>query len=280
MAVTRRRLEDLYITGKELIFDDGNGEPVVIWLQKLNPIDMGSCMRRAGAARAKVSSVRSDPESDAYQALWSEVLDVGTSETGLVDYLAAEVVITAQETAEAKVGAEEEWSKDGYLQGLRDSWEESLSDKYNEDPEDEDALRVHDELKKFADQATVVAEEMIAENRAELETESRSVLQEKVMERVIQYRSNAAWLDEFHRAQLWMGVRDPKNHRERYFTNRETIEQLSGPVLTRLLNEYQALSVDISEGKDSRQTLDSSPSSEPSPKEATPVSSGPGDAAQ
>ncbi len=280
MAVTRRRLEDLYITGKELIFDDGNGDPVVVWLQKLNPIEMGSCMRRASASRARVISVKNDTESDDYKALWSEVLEVGATEKGLVDYLVAEVVISSQEVAEAKLGAEDEWSKESYLQGLRDAWEDGLKDNYAVDPEDVEALRVHDELKRFSDAATLIAEEMVADSRAETERKSRSELQEAVMERVIQYRGNAAWLDEFHRAQLWLGVREPKNHRDKYFSNRDIVESLSGPVLTRLLTEYQALSVDISEGKDSRQTPDSSPSSEPSLKEATPVSSGPGDAAQ
>lgn len=275
MAITKRRLEDLFVTGKELIFDDGAGEPVVVWLQKLNPIEMGSCMRRAGAARAKVTSVRSQPESDEYQAMWSEVLDIGASPNGLIDYMMAEVIIRSQDTAEAKLAAEEEWSKDDYLQGLKDSWEESLSKKYAEDPEDVEASRVKDELKRFADDAAVIAEEDVAERRVEVEAEPRSVLQEKVMERVVSYRSNAAWLDEFHRAQLWMGVRDPKNRRERYFPQREIVDFLSGPVLTRLLNEYQALSVDVTEGKDSRKTPDSSVSSEPSLKEVTPISSGP-----
>lgn len=272
MAV-KRRLEDLYIVGREVSIDDGTGDPVVVWMQKLNPVELNSVMRSANAARARVRSVRADKTSDEYMALWLDVLD-WEDKAGLIEYLIAEQIMRIQERCEAQLEAEEEWSKDNYLQGLRDAWETGLSERHVLEPDDAEATRVLAELTRFATAAEEMGADDIALARAEMEAQPMEALQEQAMDRVIAYRSNASWLEEFHRAELLYGIRETSNHKTRYFTDRTQLDLLSGAVLGQLFAEYATLSLDVTEGKDSEETPTSSDSSEQSPQVETGVSSG------
>lgn len=269
----KRRLEDLYVIGREVTIDDGTGDPVSVWMQKLNPVELNSVMRIANAARARIRSVRSDKDSDEYQSLWLDVLDWKHKED-LVEYLIAEQVMRIQERCEAQLAAEEEWEKDGYLQGLRDAWEDGLNERHAADPTDIEAKRVLAEITRFAETAEANGADDIALARAEMETRPMEALQEQAFERVIDYRANSLWLEEFHRAELLYGVRDPDNHKTYYFTQRAQIDSLSAAVLGQLFQAYAELSVDVIQGKDSAVTPNSSGSSEPPAEEATEAFSG------
>lgn len=267
----KRRLSDLYTVGKYVEIDDGNG-PVKVWLQKLNPVENGNIIRFANAARARLRAVKRDKESPEYLDMLNEVLewqDAGS----LVEYIAGERILILQEIAEAKVAAEEEWSKDAYIQGLRDAWAGGLRDTYAVTPEDPEAKRVFQELERFSKAANEISDPEIEELRGEISTKPLEKLQEEALDRIISYRANAAWLDEFHKGELLYGVRDPDDHRVYYF-DRDELDRLSAQVLTTLLNEYATLSVDVVEGKDSGETPTSSPSSEQSAEVGTQAFSG------
>jgi len=272
MSAPKRRLEDLYVVGKEVTFDDGRGEAVTVWLQKLNPVELNTALRRANAARSRVKSVRSDQDCDEYRDYWLEVQDFERKED-LVDYLSGEGILRIQDREEAKLAATDEWSKDGYIQGLRDAWVDGLSDRHLIEP-DEESERVWAEVQRFAAEAEVNAQPDIEAMRAEHAAKDMDLLREEAMERVLAYHANAAWLEEFHRCELWKGVRDPKNRKAYYFDSRDQIDNLSAMVLNRLISEYSALSVDVTEGKDSEETPSSSNSSAPVDEAATAVSSG------
>lgn len=268
----KRRLEDLYVLGKEVTFDDGNGDPVTVWLQKLNPVELSTALRRANAARSRVRTIKNDPTSDEYQSYWLEVLDFETA-GALAEYLAAEGAMRAQEREEARLGAEEEWATDDYLQGLRDAWTEGLGEKHLIDP-DEETIRVIGELDRFQALASEAAEVVAAEILAEYQAKDLEILRDEALERIISYHSNAAWLDEFHKVELWKGVRDPVKHNTYYFDKRDQVDNLSAFVVGRLTNAYAELSVDVVEGKDSEETPSSSNSSVPVDEAETAVSSG------
>lgn len=268
---TKRRLEDLYIIGKEVTFDDGAGDAVTVWLQKLNPVELSTALRRANAARSRVLTIKNHPESEDYQAYWLEALDFDT-ETGLVEYLAAEDSVRIQERVEAELGSQDEWAKDGYLQGLRDLWEDGLAEKHAMSP-DEESERVLAELTRFLTTANELAAPDMAEIRAELANLGTEDLRAQVFEKVLSYHGNSLWLEEFHRCELWKGVRDPKD-KSYYFEKREDLNGLSASVLNRLTSEYASLSVDVVEGKGSEETPSSSNSSAAADGAATGASSG------
>jgi len=265
-------LEDLYIVGKELSFDDGGGEKVTVWLQKLNPVELSTALRRANAARARVLTARTQPDSEEHQSFWLEVLDFETKES-LVEYLINERGVRIQERAEAELASHDEWAKDGYLQGLRDAWEDGLSERHVMEP-DEESERVLNEINRFVDDAAKIVAPEMDELRATYESTVIDDLRDEVFTKILSYRGNTAWLDEFHRCELWKGVRDPKDRRAYYFEKREDLDYLTASITNQLMAEYASLSVDVVEGKDSEETPSSSNSSAPANEAATGASSG------
>lgn len=282
----KRRLEDLWVRGAFVTFDDGKGEPVTVWLQKLSPVETASALRRANAARARVKSVRADPDSDEYMDLWLEVLSWDTREE-LVEYLLAEPQANIEERVEAELAFEDEWSEENYLQGLRDAWEGAGQAAYIVDPEGPEgveATRVLAELTRFAEAAAERCGPEIAQARAQLEGLRTEDLQERAMDRVIRYRASSAWLTEMHLCEVFYGTHDaaPDAKRAgewvalpgRYWTKRADFDRAPNEVLGPLLVRYAELNVDVMEGKDSEETPTSSPSSGPPSELATGDSSG------
>jgi hypothetical protein len=284
--MAKRRLEDLWVRGGFVDFDDGKGDPVKVWVQKLSPVEVNLALRRANAARARIKTVKYHPESDAYMEMWLEVLEWETKDE-LVTYLLATAEGNIEDRVEAEMAAEDEWSNEGYLQGLRDSWEGGLKDAYIVDPEGPDgveASRVLAELTRFAAAVRERAAPEVEAAKAHLESQDIEDLQDQAMERVIRYRGNAAWLNEMRLCEIFYGTHDAVPDakqpgkwvasRDRYWTSRADFDGLPNEVLTPLLAKYAELNVDVLEGKGSEGTPTSSPSSGPPPEPATEASSG------
>jgi hypothetical protein len=275
MSPKKRRLEDLYVVGRDLVVDDGQGQ-VAVWLQKLNPLEHEKAIRKAGAAKARGLMVRNDPDSEGWQEAYADVEDLGPREE-IIEYLIVEDVAKTQESAEAELAFTDEWSKEDYLQGLRDAWEDPerpLKDTYAQDPEDPEARRVFLELKRFADTVTSRVEPEMGRLRRDYQDVPDETLRRKATERFIELRAGLAWLREYRYCEIWLATRDPDNHDAYYFPDREAVDRLSPQVYRTLVGAYQELTVEPMEGKGSEPTRSSSPPSEPPNGEATSESSG------
>lgn len=269
----RRRLTDLYVTGRELTIDDGQGGETV-WLQKLNDLDHETALRKAGAARAVVMTHRNEPESDDYKSAYSDMAELDNRDF-LIDLVTREENVKRLASAEAELAAEDEWSEDGYLQGLHDSWNGGLKDRYATDPEDPEAKRVFGELKRFSDAVTSAVDEQIDALKAAWADRPDSELFHEATLVFLAQRATNAFLREFERCELWLATRKADKHTDYYFASREEIDQLQPQVYDALRAAYTELIVDPTEGKDSPGIPASSPSSEPSVEEAPAPPSGP-----
>lgn len=271
-----RRAEDLWVVGTELSLDDGRGEPVRLWIQKLNPIEMSGAMRRANAARAKLRSIRLRPDTDEYQDLQADV-DEWESRDAMIAYLEAEELNNIAERVEAEHASEGEWAEDDYLAGLRDAWTgpDGLALVYAADPTDPEAARVFGELERFAAECEAAGTGEREALRARMEATADQDLRERVFEQVIRYRSTSAWVDELHRQETFYAVRQCQavvgddgldhaacDHSKRYFATLDQVDSLQGPALRQFRDTYDTLMVDPAEGKDSGGTPASSDSSD------------------
>lgn len=271
----KRRLGDLYVVGREVTVDDGDG-PVTVWVQKLNPLETEQAMRRAGVAKAKVLMSRRDKQSEEYLDIYAEVSEM--KRDALVDLAIGEQVSQALESADAEIGAQDEWANEGYLQGLRDAWAEKLYDVHaggdEDSPDWEEAEKVYAELQRF--DATLT--KRLEGERARLEKDHDDVPLDELVEigvdRVISFRADTMWLREWRRAQIWLGTREAEDHKKRYFDKREEVDQLPIPVLSALQNAYETLEVALSEGKDLPPTPSSSQQSALQDEGETAASSG------
>lgn len=272
--VKKRRLGDLYQVGREVTVDDGEG-PVTVWLQKLNPLETEQAARAAGVAKAKTLMTRRDKNSDEYLDIYAEVSEMPRE--GLVDLAIGEKLAQALESADAEISAADEWSKDGYLQGLRDAWAEKLYDVYQEGEdadEYEEAQRVFTELQRFDQELT----KRVEGERTKLERDYADVpideLIETAADKVLSFRGDTAWLREWRRAQIWLGTRESEDHKKRYFDKREEVDQLPIQILNALQAAYEQLEVGPIEGKDSPPTQPSSEQSEQQGEGETAAASG------
>jgi hypothetical protein len=268
----KRTLRDLYVVGKELSLDDGGGS-VEVWLQKLNPVDHRHAVSKADASRARVLAVRSTPESDDYFAILNGVLDFDKDQ--LVNLLAAVETVRINPLKRSEIAGLDEWADEGYLEGLQDIWDSEINDRFVENPEDVEAKRVHDELERYL--AAVAAEiaDAIDVYSDGLHSMTLQELQDMGVAYEMKNSADMAWIQTYYRWELFYGVRQPHDHRQRYFAEASDIDELNGDLIGTISAAFRALTVEPTEGKDLAGNPPSSTSSAPSAEAATPASSGP-----
>lgn len=253
---------------------DNKPVEIKVWLKKLSPTEHAKATRAASAARARHLAVALDPESDAYLAVKDDVFRMGDRDA-LIDYLTVEDVDKMRSSAEAALAAEPEWSEEGYLDGLRDSWVEGLADRYAEDPEDPEAKRVMTELTRFTDAVAERVEPGIEDLRASYDHVPMDELHNSTVDQVIKNRAVLVWVNEFYRQQMFFGTRRHDDRNQRYFANFDELDEMETQVRVQLQQGFEALTVDATEGKGSEEIPPSSDSSESPAAAETGASSGP-----
>ena len=246
----KRRLTDLYVKEKIVTFDDGNGA-ISILLKKMNPVDHESAFRMANAARARLVSQRNDFDSEAFQAVYSEAIEMDRND--LISSLINEKLDSERLVIEARISSEDEWSKDDYFQGLNDAWNSELSERFSSDPDDEEASRVHDELRRFTDLVQKELDHFSMEARSVFDSRTDDEIARSYTELLMRLEGDLRWVMEYRKASIFYMVFDPDTKR-RYFDDRAEVDMLSQEVLTILVDEIESLNVDVMEGKDSLET--------------------------
>lgn len=272
---TKRRLVDMYKVEKEVTFDDGKGDPVTVLVRKMNPIDHQNALRYANAARSRAASLKNRPDDDEYQNQWSIMLDYDRE--SLTRYLVEDFRLTKSQVVEAELASEDEWSKDQYLEGLQHAWMDGLKDTYVLEPDDPDAVRTLQELERFSNALDEIVQAAVDDFEDDLDKKDEDELRKMVFEKILTSYASVAWLQEMHRCEIAFATRT-ENGKERYFKNRDEVSECPVEVYQKLQETYQEIKVEVQEGKDSRETEDSSPSSEQPEKLETDEDSGPEDA--
>lgn len=270
----RKRLEDLYKRGVRVVVEDGE-EKVEVWVQKLNPVDHETVMRKANAARARLLMYRHDLDSEYYQSSWTSMSDMHrTDPADIVGYVAAKDLTTKRAAVEAELGAEERWVEDDYLQGLTDAWEGGMKDVWIADNENVEAVKVFDELKRFDKEASEIVQVYLDEQTADVERLTDDELLDAATTQWLEKRAEDVWYEEYQLSALWKAVRLPEDHGKYYFDARYEVDNLEEPVRNQLMLAFSGLMVDPLEGKGSGGTPASSKSSEQSAAAGTALSSG------
>lgn len=258
----RRRLTDLYARGKEVELDDGNGEPIRLWIRKMTPADAEVAYVKASARRAAFLAMgKEDPPSDAYIALRGEIEQF--TPDNLVLWVTANEMVKREPVTTARIASAEEWTKDRYLDSLKERVEdEDFKRKVEEFPEDEEVVRVNKELARFQEQV----DKEVEKERKRIERETSGLSQTELIDRVLQNmlesQADAAWLTEFSKCQIWRCVFDGDKRSQRCFENREEVDELYAETVQALVSVIEELHVTDMEGKDSQQTPDSSTESD------------------
>jgi hypothetical protein len=257
----RRRLTDLYLTGQVLELDDGTGDPIEIYMSKISPLEQRDAAENATKARAGVLLIKNSPDAAADRLIYEDqIYDLGldTRQTW-IEFLSAEKVQQTELSIEERLGSEGEWAENDYLKSLQEAWNDGLRDQWiadqsidedSDEKADEEADRVFNELKRFTDLVAVEMEEEIPDIQADYEHISDDELKRDVVNKIIESEADFAWLNEFAHWQVFYSVREPDDHKQRYFEAREEVDGLDNRILTELISKYREMTVDGVEGKD------------------------------
>lgn len=248
-----RSILDLWVTGKEVTLDDGQGESVTVWLQKLVPAEQERAGKRANAARSTYMAFLSKPdESIEYQALSAEVMSLGDDRDLLLDLVLSEEFARKELAIADEIAEEERWSKDNYLEGLKESWEDGLKAVWAAGPEHEEyeqAEHVLAEIMRYNDEVTELVNEHERETKRDYEGKSIEWLQKEALKSKIKETANLEWMKVFRKAEISTAVRDVDDHNKQLLKF-EDVDRFSAEALRKLMTEYRSMTADPLEGKD------------------------------
>lgn len=257
IAPRRRRLSDLYVTGTLITLTGpvGDGSETAsedVWVSKISPVEQKESADRASGARAAILAIKHlDDDHEKKLPYWDQLDElVADDRNTLINFLIAEKVSKAELSAEARLGAEGKWAENDYLSSLQEAWNDGLRDRYLATPDDEEASRVFNELKRFSDEVT----ESVKEEREDLVSSYDGIpdieLKRKAIDSIIQAEADFAWMAEFRRWQIFYATRWPDAHDERYFQSKDEVAHLDRRVFQQLVDAFNEITVDSIEGKD------------------------------
>ena len=274
----RRRLGDLYVRGKEFEVDDGTGDPVVVWIQKLNEIERDATLRRASAVKARYMLECEQEETELFVATLASVREF-LERDAMVNVIISEEVAKAQQRLEAQMIHDEDgWGKENRITELIELWTGTddvpgLAAAYAEDENDPEALRVKGEVEAFEADLKRKVEEEQQRLIGDLDDTPDNELARVAAREVLKRRADDEFMREWHRQQIFYAVREPDDRHKRYFGTLQEVDDLDDQVRDLLERQCNLLFVEANEGKDSRPSTSYSSSSEPTETE-TKASSG------
>lgn len=242
-----RTLMDLFRRGEDIELNDGSGDPVKVHITKLTTGDRDEVVRKANAARSRMRAALRDTTSDEYLSVLDEV-EIVDRETQ-TDAIVAYRLRGARFAIERQVAANDEWSEDGYLDGLQAAWENGLSDVFATMPDNPEARRVYEELKRFDEEVEQFFQGRLRDERASIEILDDAAFKTKAIERATEEAANTVWIAEFLRWKVYFCTRRVDDRAKRYFSSIQESDQVDPNVRAQLLVAIGALEVDAIEGK-------------------------------
>jgi uncharacterized protein YdiU (UPF0061 family) len=194
----------------------------------------------------------SDPDNEIRLTLSSEAELAGIFESrdDMIDFIRDQDISQTRLTLEAQVADDEEWKKNNYLEGLREAWNDGLRERFKVDRDDPEASRVFEELKRYIDHVEQLLEREKRRFRREADRETDRELRNEVIDRLIERQADTLWYGEFRKRQLFYSLREPTDHKQRYFADPEELDRMEDVVVDQLLAALDSVNVSAQEGKD------------------------------
>src|SRR5690606_38465569 len=151
-------------------------------------------------------------------------------------------------SAQARIASEDEWSKEGYLRGLQDLWENEMKERWIDNTEDEEASRIYSELKRYTEQVEKETEAIKEDLIYDMDDLSLDALKIRAVNKLIEDHSDNALVKEFGKRQIFYATREATDHNKRYFKSMDELDRTSENVINRLREVYAEISVEAFEG--------------------------------
>lgn len=256
--MARKHLSDLYRRGIDwTIKDEKTGDEVEVYIKKLNPLENKEAREKGNAARARILMRRNDRDSDEWLNVYSEVFDM-SDEVRIDKCISMKATQKrAQVEAELAMADDSEWAKDDYLEGLREAWEDLRAEFVDpEIPNDEkkEAIRVFEELNRFANEVDKVLENEVKALRLPYENMDQDDLMEKTVAAVFEETAYLAWMEKYYYYRAFYSTREREDHKKKHFASVREVEELEPQVYQQLVTGYKEVELSDLEVKDLEQT--------------------------
>lgn len=255
MSNKKKLLLDLNVQYKDVTIDnpDDADDPFVFRVVKLNRPDHETCVRKADAAQASMSAKFRDENGEDFLAVVNQAEDLEDPNV-LVSYLILDEFSKKQLSLQAKVADEDEWSKDGYLDGLREAWADGLDERWVEDPEDPEASRVRGELERFSEQVQVLIDDELEKLKTDYVERPLHVLQVEFARKMCKAVAADEWQRRFRLYRLFYSVREIVDgvglqRLPRWFDSVDEVGMVDDSTLKLLDDAYDEIEVSPVEGK-------------------------------
>lgn len=245
-----RRLQDLFVVGRELILADD----AVVWLQVLNPFELDQARSRAGAVRSRLVMALEEHGSDELVRCEAAFVESGT------DVAAAIVAMRGDELlvkVMGEVNGDPEWAE--RIEIMR-----SLDEKGAKEPTEAERKVVNDLNQDYLKEIYRLHEEEIDLLRSRLESYEKSDLLDEFKKVWIDQRGNELAVAEFTMSELSMAARvcdaSPPadgeqwdhgqcDHTQRVWSEREEVRSLPEELQLRLAHAMRELNLSAQEAK-------------------------------
>jgi hypothetical protein len=270
------RVTDLFVTGTELVLDDGGGEPVLMWIQKPNPFEREEARKHGRVASARMTLALEDPDSDemaVFRARSARATDQQLRDAIVEMKFSAQFVAAQNELRDDKDWAEK-------VEIIERS-PEQLAGRDDDDPEVKQLATLNQAyLGEFNKRLSALR----AKDYAELDGVASDELRSLYERAYIEAAASAVSLAEFRLTELFYAVRacaatrdgdgpDARwrhdhcgGHRERIFADRAELQQLPEQLTEQLEAAIQKVTMTPRDAKNSGRGRSSSASS-PAPNE-------------
>lgn len=241
--LAKKTLQDLFVQGAVHTFDDGT-DKVEIYFKKLNSFESETAFKKANALRAAVLSVKFKEDDDPDKLVfYSEVYELGDSVEDLADLILADSVADVYAKAEQRASEQEEWKKDGRIQGLFDSWRDGLNDEYALE-KSEESVAVFEQLQEFSEAVKKIAEAELEREKRDLLKKPLKTLQKLLVDKMIDIEANHKWVVEYNKWEVFFSARDIEDHSVKIFPSREFLDEIDDGFFSQLLVAYKSLVID------------------------------------
>lgn len=206
MALTRKKLEDLWKTGKEYDLSPDNDGSAMVYIRKLGPTQQATAVRMANADRVRIKMLVDQPDDPKYLAIRDEIEELDREDK--INQLALSEIAEERDKLEQELSEDPEWSEGEKLQSLVDSWENGLLQEYlkGEDRRSQESEEVFAEIKRFNDLIDSKLKGKIEEAERKYADMSDEAIDKKVIASRIDYEASLAWLRTFRMYQAMYGV--------------------------------------------------------------------------
>lgn len=249
MAVSRHQLEELWVQGVEVDVSPDEDGSIKVFARKLGPNSHQVAVRKANAARVRSKNLLSEKEDSEQKMLLMDDVESKT-EDELVEFLAEIEIGNEREKIEQELSEEDEWSEDGYLQSILDSWEDGLLQDWlkGEGERSEESENAFNEMKRFSDAVEEKIEVIKERKRGNIRELGLEDMKEKVLQMYLDREAGIVWLQTFHEYQILYGIEDLET-KEKIYDSIEEVREIPIELWTRYLKAFERIKLPPTELK-------------------------------